>query len=602
MRISTRSSKLSAGVIATLLWAAVSPARPPVPIAQDVANDLASPVRAGEHVVVPRLTLDDGSEVSLDLEAFEVFAPGARIIEYTDQGPRRLAPPADRYFRGTVIGDLDSLVVLGSGSKLRGFVYTNGKLYAIAPDRNVYEDDLAGTASRLRQVDLERDRPPDVPLFHCNTESLPTPPPEGMSATAFGMPILVQPLWTSTVYTVNLAIETDFELRQKFTSTDAEIRYLGDLTAAASAIYWRDVKTVFQLGTVHLWTTSSDPWSATDVDGALFELGDTWHTDYSGVARTTVHFVSGKNLGGGVAWLGVLCRADFQFQVCDENGQNCVTHWGGGYGLSGNHSGIFSITNPAYYWDILGYTHEIGHNFSSPHTHCYPTPIDHCYNTESGCYSGPLCVKGTGDPCNIGTIMSYCHLRAPDYMSNIDLWLGKATDLGNQVLDQIRGYVEGKAGCLGPLAAAPTVTGVSPSSGSTTGGTSVTISGTGFQYYATVTIGGVAATGVSRVNSTTITAVTGAHAAGPVDVVVKNPDSQSGTKPNGYTYGSCDVTLSNQTITTTQTYTSCGTLTAGPAFRVASPGDVTARATTQVVLANGFSVGDGGTFAAGLGP
>ena len=28
------------------------------------------------------------------------------------------------------------------------------------------------------------------------------------------------------------------------------------------------------------------------------------------------------------------------------------------------------------------------------------------------------------------------------------------------------------------------------------------------------------------------------------------------------------VTLSNQTITTTQTYTSCSTLTAGPAFRV----------------------------------
>jgi len=529
MRVSLRSLKLVVGVAATLLWTVTAVARAPVPVAQDVGDVLSGPVRAGEHVVVPRLALDDGSEISLDLEAFEVFTPGAMIVEYTDKGPRRLAPPADRYFRGTVIGDLDSVVVLASGSKLRGFVQTRGAIYAIAPDRNVYGDDLPDPVSRLRRVDPERDRPADVPLFHCDTESLPTPPADGITATAFGMSIPVRPLWTSTVYTINLAIETDYELRQKFTSTDAEIRYLGDLTAAASAIYWRDVKTVFQIGTVHLWTTSGDPWSATDPTSALLELGDYWHANYSGVARTTVHFVSGKNLGGGIAWVGVLCRVDFAYG----------SDWGGAYGLSGNHSGIFSTTNPAYYWDILGYTHEIGHNFSSPHTHCYPTIIDHCYNLETPvppCYNGTPCQNGTGDPCNIGTIMSYCHLRTGGY-NNITLAFGQQGQLSQQVLDTMRGYVESKAACLTLLAAAPTVTGVSPSSGSTGGGTSVTISGTGFQYYATVTIGGVNATNVTTVNSTTITATTGAHAAGTVNVVVQNPDSQSGSLTNGYTYG-----------------------------------------------------------------
>jgi hypothetical protein len=85
-------------------------------------------------------------------------------------------------------------------------------------------------------------------------------------------------------------------------------------------------------------------------------------------------------------------------------------------------------------------------------------------------------------------------------------------------------------------AAAPTVTSVGPSSGSTNGGTSVTISGTNFLRGATVQIGGVMATNVQVNNSTTITANTPAHAPGAVDVAVTNPDYQSSTLSNGYTY------------------------------------------------------------------
>ena len=83
---------------------------------------------------------------------------------------------------------------------------------------------------------------------------------------------------------------------------------------------------------------------------------------------------------------------------------------------------------------------------------------------------------------------------------------------------------------------APTVSSISPTSGTTAGGTSVTITGTGFLSGAQVTLGGTAATSETVVNSTTITAVTPAHAAGAVSVVVTNSDSQSGTLTNGYTY------------------------------------------------------------------
>lgn len=74
----------------------------------------------------------------------------------------------------------------------------------------------------------------------------------------------------------------------------------------------------------------------------------------------------------------------------------------------------------------------------------------------------------------------------------------------------------------GFLVAVPTVTGISPSSGSTAGGTSVTIGGTNFTGATSVTIGGVAAA-IGSVTSTSITATTGAQAEGVVDVVVVTP-------------------------------------------------------------------------------
>jgi hypothetical protein len=83
---------------------------------------------------------------------------------------------------------------------------------------------------------------------------------------------------------------------------------------------------------------------------------------------------------------------------------------------------------------------------------------------------------------------------------------------------------------------APTVTSVTPNSGSAIGGTSITISGTGFLSGATVSLGGTAASNVNVVNSTSLTATTAAHATGTVNVVVTNTDGQSGTLLNGFTY------------------------------------------------------------------
>jgi hypothetical protein len=83
---------------------------------------------------------------------------------------------------------------------------------------------------------------------------------------------------------------------------------------------------------------------------------------------------------------------------------------------------------------------------------------------------------------------------------------------------------------------APTVTGISPSSGSINGGTSVTISGTKFANGATVSFGGVAATNVIVVSDIRITATTPPHTAGAVSVLVTNPNGDTGVLAQGFTY------------------------------------------------------------------
>ncbi|MES4891000.1 IPT/TIG domain-containing protein [Streptomyces sp. NPDC096012] len=80
----------------------------------------------------------------------------------------------------------------------------------------------------------------------------------------------------------------------------------------------------------------------------------------------------------------------------------------------------------------------------------------------------------------------------------------------------------------------PTVTTVAPTSGPTSGGTGVTITGTNLDSTESVTFGGTVAP-FSVINSTTLSAVTPPGTAGAVDVVVTNP-AGSDTAAAAFTY------------------------------------------------------------------
>lgn len=80
------------------------------------------------------------------------------------------------------------------------------------------------------------------------------------------------------------------------------------------------------------------------------------------------------------------------------------------------------------------------------------------------------------------------------------------------------------------------VTSVSPSSGQAAGSEPVSVYGSNFVSGAGVTFDGAAATGVTFVDSGQIDCVTPAGTTGDVDVIVTNPDTQSGTLVDGFTY------------------------------------------------------------------
>ncbi|MFT5153419.1 MAG: hypothetical protein ACI841_003419 [Planctomycetota bacterium] len=101
------------------------------------------------------------------------------------------------------------------------------------------------------------------------------------------------------------------------------------------------------------------------------------------------HLLSGASLGCGVAWLDVLCSSSNNFSV------------------SGNlNSDVnFPVVQQPNNWDFMVISHELGHNFASPHTHNYCPPLDECPAQQywGQCQDEQICLTN-------GTIMSYCHL------------------------------------------------------------------------------------------------------------------------------------------------------------------------------------------------
>lgn len=355
---------------------------------------------------VESFPLDVATEVDLRLEP--VGGRTGRAVVVGPDGTERPVPRLARIWRGSVEGDPGSSVFLSdSPAGTFGWIETAGRRHFISSgdpkgDRTIVVFDAEGPASEhIRWLP-----------FECGVGEVEQPlagllprPPEGGVAGA-------------TCRTVQLAIDTDQEFLAIFGGNVASAQaYLDTLVAATNEIYIRDCGAQFTVTFSRLWSTT-DPWTATNTSNQLTQFRDYWIANHASVTRDLAHLVSGRGLGGGIAWLNAACS-------------------GFGYAVSANINGFFPtplVDHSHQNWDIMVFTHELGHNLGTWHTHDtsqYNPPLDDCY-TSSG--------LGACTQAWSGTIMSYCH-QCPGGMSNMNLNFHPQTQL------KIEGFVAG-ASCL----------------------------------------------------------------------------------------------------------------------------------------------------------
>lgn len=414
------------------------------------------------------LAADGGEPAAFVLERFQVFTEDARITVHGEGGETVLPAPAHAWFRGVVEGRPGSRVFLTvqEDGTTQGVVSDAGGFYLIGGEE-VPAKALRTGPLEMRRVDPVLLKSSSGAGFSCGNDKLPPAPPtfEDLVAAAAPEPAFAEK--AVAAYTARVAIETDYEFYQLFNNSTAATTYIGNLIGYASTLYAVEVNTSLVVQSVSLWTTSADPWAQTGTACGLLEFGSYWNANRTGVSRTIAHFLSGKGNGGGVAWLGVLCSGPFSIAQ-SQLGVSCPGmassgSFGGGYGYTGNIGGDFDIDNPSIVWDIMAVSHEIGHNFNSPHTHCYgnlgadgtsfssgAAPVDQCYNGECGGTGCSCATEALPGPAGTGsgTIMSYCHLFRGSY-SDLSLTFGTSHPYGVQptrVPSRMSSHVLSRAG------------------------------------------------------------------------------------------------------------------------------------------------------------
>ncbi|MGB6834128.1 MAG: IPT/TIG domain-containing protein [Candidatus Acidiferrum sp.] len=168
-----------------------------------------------------------------------------------------------------------------------------------------------------------------------------------------------------------------------------------------------------------------------------------------------------------------------------------------------------------------------------------PVPTVTSVSPSNGPAAGGTAVTITGTNFATGATVTFGSAAAANVVVVSATEITATTPAGSAGAVTVTVAVSGQTGSLTngfTYVVPPTVTGVSPNSGTTAGGTSVTIAGTNFVSGATVTFGSAAATSVVVVSSTSITATTPARSAGAVTVTVTNPGALSGSLTSGFTY------------------------------------------------------------------
>jgi len=189
------------------------------------------------------------------------------------------------------------------------------------------------------------------------------------------------------------------------TNIQAVEDYVMGLLADVAMLYANE-SIDMSLSEVFVWTTADPERNLTDAGEILEAFGLRIQDNYNG---RLAHWISTRDLGGGIAWLDVLCSSYFTFMADFDNDNVDELHHAGPYAVSSGFSPTYSAF-PTYSWEVEVFAHEMGHNLGSKHTQACVwngnnTAIDGCVDTEDTCpRPTPNC------PTDKGTVMSYCDL------------------------------------------------------------------------------------------------------------------------------------------------------------------------------------------------
>lgn len=352
--------------------------------------------------------LSDGRAVNLVLERFEVLSADAQFVHMADDGREiQMARPDMQLWRGHVEGEAESTVFLGMSEVLglNGYVLSNGTANVVSSGPQGMQQPVVWDANAAAAANG------GAPMPLCGGAVL----PEGAPA----LPVQRGPGAERGAFTCKnfrVAVECDTEFTSSLYSGNvpAAQAYATLLMGAVSEIYQRELNIRIEMPFLRTWG-ANDPYTQTGTCTQLDQFRSYWQSNMGATSRNTAHMLSGRNLGGGCAYLASLCN-------------------GTAYGVSANLNGGFPyplINNNNGNWDIIVSSHELGHNFGSGHTHeigSYNPIIDGCGNND--------CTLASQ-----GTIMSYCHLCGGG-LANINLTFGP------RVRTAIRDYVDnGAPGC-----------------------------------------------------------------------------------------------------------------------------------------------------------
>jgi hypothetical protein len=218
-------------------------------------------------------------------------------------------------------------------------------------------------------------------------------------------------------------------------------------------------------------------------------------------------------------------------------------------------------------------------------------PFVSSVSPNSGPAAGGTAVTITGTNFATGATVTFGSAAATNVVVVNSTTITATTPAGSAGAVTVTVTVSGQSGSLASgftYVVAPTVSSVSPNSGSTAGGTAVTITGTNFVAGATVKFGATTATNVVVVNSTTITATTPAGSAGAVTVTV-TVSGQSGSLASGFTYGVAP-TVSSVSPNSGSTAGGTAVTITGTNFATGATVKFGATAATNVVVVNGTTI------------